>query len=177
MISVAMKTAAAVIAAAGLAYTSAEDRLSGPAYADDDRLRALTEEVLANHASAVFERSDRDQDGVLNADEYAALSIVSAELARLNGFVVIEGVGGPATVMLAAAAPAALSPAEHVRVDAVARSAFYAHAGDDGRMSEEEYARSQRAVFDIADFNRNGVLQRGELEAFAQKQALLSTGV
>lgn len=177
MISVAMKTAAAVIAAAGLAYTSADDLVSDPAYGDEDRLRALTEDALIDHASAIFQRADRDQDGVLNANEYAALSIVSAELARLNGFVVIEGAEGPATVTLAATAPAALSRAEHVRVDAVARSTFYTHAGDDGQMNEEEYARAQRAMFDVADFNRNGVLQRGELEVFAQKQALLSTGV
>ncbi len=177
MISVAMKTAAAVLAAAGLAYTSADEALSGPAYGDEDQLRALTEQALADHASAVFQRADRDQDAVLNADEYATLSIVSAELARLNGFVVIEGVEGPATLTLAGNAPSALSSAEHVRVDAVARSTFYAHAGDDGRMNEEEYARAQRALFEVADFNRNGVLQRGELEVFAQKQALLSPGV
>ncbi len=177
MISVAMKTAAAAIAAAGLAYTSAEEALSGPAYGDDDRLTALTEEALAEHATAVFTRADRDRSGALNSDEYAALSIVSAELARLNGFVVIESENGHGTLALAGLTPSALSQSEHVRVDAVARSAFYRHAGNDGLMDAQEYANAQQAMFEVADFNRNGVLKRGELKAFANKQALVSAGV
>ncbi len=176
MISVAMKTAAAVIAAAGLAYTSAEETLSGAAYGDNDRLTSLTEGALAEHAATVFQRADRDQNGALNSDEYAALSIVSAELARLNGFVVIEGADGPGTLALSGFTPSALSPTEHVRVDAVARSTFYLHAGDDGLMSENEYTNAQRAIFDVVDFNRNGVLKRGELKAFAHRQALVSAG-
>ncbi len=176
MISVAMKIAAAAVAAAGLAYTSAETALSGAAYGDEDRLTALTEAALVEHAAAVFQRADRDQSGALDNDEYAALSIVSAELARLNGFVVIESADGFGTLALSGSTPSALSQIEHVRVDAVARSTFYQHAGDDGLMSEQEYADAQRAVFDVADFNRNGVLKRGELKAFAHRQALLSAG-
>ncbi len=175
MFSVALKTAAAMLAAAGLAYTSADDKLSA-AYGDD-HVASLSEDQLADHAAAVFNRADRDQNGALDSDEYASLSIVSAELARLNGFVVIETANGPATVALAGMTPAALSPAEHVRVDAVARSTFYLHAGDDGLMSEDEYTSAQRSIFEVADFNRNGVLKRGELQAFANRQALVSTGV
>ena len=176
MISIAMKTAAAVIAAAGLAYTSADDA-PGAAYGEDGRLKLLTEEVLATHAQTVFHRADRDQDGALDNDEYAALSIVSAELARLNGFVVIEGEAGPSTVSISGAPSSALSQADHVRIDAVARSTFYLHAGNDGRMDESEYASAQRAVFDGADFNGNGVLKRGELAVFARRQALMTAGV
>jgi hypothetical protein len=174
MMTIVMKSAAAVLAAAGLAYTSAGD--APPAYGDEG-LKALTEEALADHAANVFQRSDRNQDGALNTDEYAALAIVSAELARLNGFIVIEGATGPARVTLAGYAPASLSAAEHARIDAVARSAFYLHAGDDGSMSEEEFTNAQQGVFDAADFNRNGVLRRGELEVFAQRQAMMSAGV
>ena len=176
MFSIAAKTAAAMLAAAGLAYTSADDKLSGAAYGDD-HVTSLSEDQLADHAAAVFNRADRDQNGALDSDEYASLSIVSAELARLNGFVVIESANGPATVALAGMTPAALSPSEHVRVDAVARSTFYLYAGDDGLMSENEYTIAQRSIFDVADFNRNGVLKRGELQAFANRQALISTGV
>lgn len=176
MISIAMKTAAAVIAAAGLAYTSADDAAPGAAYGDDNQLKSLTEDVLATHAQTIFQRADRDQNNILDNNEYAALSIVSAELARLNGFVVIESDTGPATVAISGPA-AALSQAEHARIDAVARSTFYLHAGNDGRMDKREYANAQRAMFDVADFNGNGVLKRGELSVFAQRQALISAGV
>lgn len=176
MISIAMKTAAAVIAAAGLAYTSAEDAQTD-AYGADDQLTSLSEDRLAVHSGLVFQRADRNQSGALDADEYAALKIVSAELARLNGFIVLEGEDGPSTLALSGQAPSALSPIEHVRVDAVARSTFYLHAGDDGLMSDEEYSSAQREIFDVADFNRNGVLKRGELKSFANRQALVTTGV
>ena len=175
MMSVALKSVAALAAAAGLAYKAADETALAPAYGDS--VRTLSADAVATHAALVFQRADRDQDGALDADEYASLSVVSAELARLNGFVVIEGEEGPATVAIASGAPSALSHAEYIRIDAVARSAFYLHAGDDGRLSEEEFANGQRAVFDAADFNRNGVLRRGELEAFAQRQALLTAGV
>lgn len=177
MISIALKTAAAVIAAAGLAYTSAEEAVSGEAYGAESRLKSLTEEALGVHAQTVFHRADRDQSGSLDNNEYAALSIASAELARLNGFVVIEGGNGPTTVSLSETASSALSPAEHVRIDAVARSTFYLHAGNDGRIDENEFANAQRAMFEVADFNSNGVLKRGELAVFARRQALMSAGV
>ena len=177
MISIAIKTAAAVIAAAGLAYTSADDAAPGAAYGDENRLKSLTEDVLATHAQAVFQRADRDQNGALDNNEYASLSIVSAELARLNGFIVIESENGPATVAISGHASSALSQADHVRIDAVARSTFYLHAGNDGRMDENEYATAQRAMFDGADINGNGVLRRGELAVFAQRQALMTAGV
>lgn len=176
MMSVALKSAAALFAAAGLAATSVDDFTGAPAYGDG-HVKALTEDAVAAHASTIFHRADRDQNGFLDADEYASLSIVAAELARLNGFVVIESDDGPATLTLASTGPAALSRAEHIRIDAVARSAFYTSAGEDGRMSESEYLSAQRASFDAADFNANGVLRRGELEAFAQRQALATMGV
>ncbi len=174
MMTFVIKSAAAVLAAAGLAYTSASDL---PEAYSGDALKALTEEALADHAATVFHRADRNQDGALDADEYAALAIVSAELARLNGFIVIESEAGPARVTLAGFAPASLSAAEHARVDAVARNVFYLHAGDDGRLNEDEFTNAQQGVFDAADFNRNGVLRRGELEVFAQRQAMLAAGV
>lgn len=178
MMSIAIKAAAAVLAAAGLAFTAADEEAMGLAYTVDNKVSVLTEENVAEHAAIVFHRADRNQDGSIDADEYASLSIAAAELARLNGFVVIESDdGAPGLLSIASAAPASLSRAEHARIDAVARNVFYRHAGDNGKMSEQEYADAQRAVFDAADFNNNGVLKRGELEVFAQRQALIATGV
>lgn len=175
MMSIIFKSTAAILAAAGLAVSAGEDALSGPAYSDS--LAELTEESFASHAAVVFQRTDRNQDGYLQVDEFAAFSIVSAELARLNGFVVIEDENGPATLEIAGYSPSALSRSEHIRIDAVARNTFFLHAGDDGVMSEDEFTDAQRASFDAADFNRNGVLRRGELEAFAYRQAHMSVGV
>lgn len=175
MISIAFKITTAVIAAAGLAFASADDLASSSPY-DGEQLKLLDEAVLTDHASTVFQRADFDQNGTLNADEYATLAIISAELARLNGFVVIETSAGPSTVSLRSTAPASLSGAEHTRIDAVARSMFYNAAGDDGRMDEAEYIVAQRAVFDQADFNSNGALRKAELELFAERQAMTQIG-
>jgi len=174
MMSVLFKSALAVAAAAGLAYTSADD-LTGSPY-DDGEVKSLNQAALEDHAAALFQRADRNQDSVLDADEYATLAIVSAELSRLNGFVVIEGEQGPATLKLASARPASLGAAEHARIGAVSRAMFYAGAGDDAKMSEAEFIASQRAIFDAADFNGNGVLHRGELAVFAGRQAMTLTG-
>lgn len=175
MLSIAFKTATAAIAAAGLAFASADELTLGSPY-DGEKLKWLDETALTDHASAVFQRADLDQSGALNADEYAALAIISAELARLNGFVVIETSAGPSTVPLRSTAPASMSGAEHARIDAVARSNFYNAAGEDGRMDEEEYLSAQRAVFDAADFNANGSLRKAELELFAERQAMTQIG-
>ncbi|MEM8772761.1 MAG: hypothetical protein AAGD92_14035 [Pseudomonadota bacterium] len=175
MLTLAMKSVAALAAAAGLAYTAAEDAPLGSPY-DESALKVLTEAQIADHASLVFARADFDQDGKMNADEFAALSIVTAELALLNGFIVIENADDPGTVALGETTPQALSPAEHVRIEAVARNVFYHHAGEDGELSEDEFIASERAKFAAADLNNNGALRRGELRIFAQRQANLSVG-
>lgn len=171
---VLMKSAAAAAAVAGLAFAAVETEI--PAAYDGDFLRTLSEAELAAHAGNVFSRADMDENGALDADEYTALSVVTAELARLNGFVVVERQDKVGVIALPAAQPASLPRSEHIRIAAVARHTFYAFAGEDGRMSADEFAASQGALFQAADLNRNGRLARKELSIFAQRQASLTIG-
>ncbi len=131
----------------------------------------LDKQEAAIHAASVFARADLDNDNKLSADEYAALSIVTAELGRLNGYVTIEGVGDDRTIALPIAAPSAVSRAERARIEAVARSDYYANAGSDGVLSADEFVAMSDQRFEQADRNRNGALTRSELVAFAASEA------
>lgn len=159
--------ATALVAAASLIGVKA-----GPAY-DDGVLKALSQAEAATFAEAVFHRADRDYDGALNVDEFAALTVVTAELAHLNGFIAVEKDGAIETIALPAAASGALGDSEQTRIDAVARHSFYAFAGSDGKMQQGEYLGLQDAIFASSDLNANGALTRTELSLFAQRQAFL----
>ncbi len=142
----------------------------------NDALR-LTAAEASVHANKVFDRADLDKSGAMSADEFTALSIVTAELAHLNGYVVIETEGLERTIDLPIEAPAALSYGERARIEAVARNAFYAAAGGDRKLTKAEFAKAQSLAFDEADRNRNGALAKRELSNFAAGQAKLSPGV
>lgn len=144
---------------------------------DDNELATLTESEASTHARLVFHRADLDRSGGLSADEFTALSVVTAELAHLNGYFVIEGEGDRARpIMLPINAPSALAPGERVRVEAVSRNTFFALAGDDGVLSEGEFVGAQSERFREADRNNNGALARSELKSFAVGQARLAAG-
>jgi len=170
MVAIVMKSIAAFAATAGLALTSVPGQFTD-GYADEDKLAALTLKDVGENAKAVFARSDRDQNGYIDVDEYSALRVVTAELARLNGFVWIDGDDNSGRIAISYDGSASLAPYERVRITAVARSAFYEAAGEDGRISETEYVEASLTAFDMADRNRNGVLRRAELSAFASRKA------
>ena len=173
MTPIVIKSFAAVAAVAGLAFAAVE---SPDAY-DGEALKTLSEADIAGHAERVFARADMDASGTLDADEYTALSVVTAELARLNGFVVIEREDEPARIEIATGEPASLPEAEHIRIAAVAQTRFYGFAGDDGVMTADEFAAAQAWLFASADFNNNGQLAKRELAVFAKQQASLASGV
>ncbi|MEE2691889.1 MAG: hypothetical protein VX640_10160 [Pseudomonadota bacterium] len=144
-------------------------------YAYGGTVGMLSADQARAHAETIFNRADLDRSGALDADEYASLAIVSAELSRLNGFIAIETGGDSANIVpLPVAAPSALSQGERARVEAVARSEFYVLAGDDALLTADEYLGEQAARFDAADRNRNGALAKGELASFAAREARLS---
>lgn len=144
-------------------------------YAYGDALSTLSKNEARIHAETVFARADLDRNGVLDADEYASLAIVTAELARLNGFYAIETGGDAANVVpLPVSAPSALSFGERARVEAVARAEFYALAGADGALTLDGYVAALSERFAEADRNRNGALAREELAAFAAREARLN---
>ena len=170
-----MKSMAALAAIAGFAFTSVEGADMRTAY-EDQSLSRLTRSQIQTHAMHVFMRADRNNDQSLNADEYTALSVVTAELAQLNGFIVIEAGGELATAALPSQTHAALSQSEQIRIEAVARRGFYLFAGDDGLMKVAEFSNAQTSMFDNADFNNNGVLAKRELMTFVQHQAYIPLG-
>ena len=171
--TVFMSTIAGAAAAAGLTVASLVG-LSTPnnAYVDGE-LKSLSAPEASTYAEGVFARSDRNGDAVLDVNEFAALTIVTAELANLNGFVSVEKEASVETISLPINAPAALSSSEHARIDAVARHTFYAFAGKDGKMQQGQYISLQSAIFTSSDLNANGALARAELSIFARRQAYL----
>lgn len=173
MIPVLLKSAAAVAAVAGLAFAAVE---TDDAAYDGAALTSLSEADIADHAGQVFSRADIDKNAALDVDEYTALSVVTAELARLNGFVAVEKGNDVRVIELPSAETASLSRSEHIRIAAVAQNVFYGFAGEDGRMSADEFANAQGALFKAADLNRNGKLGRRELSIFAQRQASMTIG-
>ncbi|MEQ1929843.1 MAG: hypothetical protein ABL957_04820 [Parvularculaceae bacterium] len=126
------------------------------------------------HADATFARADLDRSQSLEADEYVALEIVTAELSRLNGFIALAPDSRGDVVALPIRKLAALTGGERARVEAVARGEFYAAAGSDALLSLGEYAGERSARFSAADRNGNGRLAHGELSSFAAREALFS---
>lgn len=138
-----------------------------------DAVNSLTADEAAAHSNALFARADLDGSGALDANEYAALAIVTAELSHLNGFYALDIGDGREFVPLPVKT-GALSQAEHARVDAVARAEFYAAAGADGVMDRAEYVGEQAARFLDADRNGNGMLAKAELTTFAARAAMIA---
>lgn len=169
--TIAVNAIAAIAAAAGVALTSYIGA-DNSAY-DGGAVQRLSQGEAAAHANQIFQRADRSGDGALDVDEFAALSVVTAELAHLNGFVALEKSGAVQTISVPVNAPGALPGNEHARIDAVARHTFYAFAGEDGKMQQGDYLDLQSAIFASSDLNANGALTRSELSLFAQRQAYL----
>ncbi|GJL91652.1 hypothetical protein [Hyphococcus sp.] len=167
-----MNTVTAAFASLAVAAASYAGVHSSAAYSDG-ALTKLSQAEVATHAQLAFQRADRNDDGVLDVNEFAAMSVVTAELANLNGFISVEKAGAVQTIALPVSAPLALGDAEQTRIDAVARHTFYAFAGTDGKMQQGEYTGLQNAIFASSDLNANGALTRAELSIYAQRQAYL----
>ncbi len=170
--TILMNAATAAFAAVAVAAASFAGLKPGAAY-DDGALTILSQSDAAAHAQIVFQRADRNGDASIDVDEFAAMTVVTAELANLNGFVAVEKAGAVQTIALPVSAPLALGDAEQTRIDAVARHTFYAFAGEDGKMQQGEYLGLQNAIFASSDLNANGALTSAELSIFAQRQAFL----
>lgn len=147
---------------------------SGAAGAYGSEIAQLTKDQSSAMSLALFERADLDASGALDANEYAALAIVTAELARINGFIALAPDSDGEIVALPIKGRQSLGYGERARVEAVARAEFYSAAGADGQMSQAEFAAERAANFAAADRDRDGHLKRRELIAFAASEARLS---
>lgn len=159
--------AAMVAAGAGLVHAASVEKT--PAYgATATQLEAAT---VAVTAKTVFARADLDNDASLSRDEYLTLAVVTAELARLSGFVPVDYSGGARTAPLPRAED--WTSAERSRVEHAADRDYAAFAGDDQRMTREEFVASRLESLTAADLDRNGVLTGAELMRFAAIEARL----
>lgn len=165
------KIAASGIAAAiavGAALIDKQPFEPAAAYgAHADRLEA---DAVALHAARIFERSDFNNDGALDEEEFVILARVTAELARLNGFVAIERTGGVETIALARPA-GELSEARKMSLQSLAARDFVVIAGADERLVQEEFVSAALEAFAATDLNRDGVLEGSELASFAAIQS------
>ncbi|MGF1545543.1 MAG: hypothetical protein ACFB00_13795 [Parvularculaceae bacterium] len=157
------------LAAAGVGFFSAAVA-DGDRAAYDGEITSISSAVWAAASDNAFARADLNDDEALDVDEFRALARVSAELARLNGFIALEvdGEAYVAPIAVEAGAPAALTRAERLRIDAVARRDFHLAAGDDQRLDRFEHRDAAARRFRDADANRDGVLRGREIDALAR---------
>lgn len=159
--------AAILAAGAGLVHAASVET-DGAYGAPATHLEAAT---VAATAKSVFSRADLDNDGTLSIDEFLTFAVVSAELARLNGFVPVDYAGGVRTAALPRAE--AWTAADRARVEAAAERDYALFAGGDQRMSSEEFVAMRLESLTAADLDRNGVLTGSELSRFAAIEARL----
>ncbi|MDZ7627272.1 MAG: hypothetical protein U5J99_02545 [Parvularculaceae bacterium] len=157
--------AAAVAISAGLVHAASVE--PAPAYAA--QASSLEASTIAATAKTVFSRADLDNDQQLSQDEYVTLAIVTAELARLNGFVPVDYAGGVRVAPLAGADE--WSNETRARIEANASRDYASFAGEDGRLDTDEFIGSRLEALSAADRDRNGVLTGVELQRFAAIEA------
>ena len=175
MARIALKSAAAGILTAGAAAAALAIGAAGAQTPDEDAtLTRLEAADYAAHAGKLFQRADIDKNGVLDAREYHALAIVTAELSRLNRAVMVDVEDSPQMITLDYDGPASLSQGERARIDAVSARAFFNAAGADNLMSADEFVALELERFADADRNDNGVLTRSELTRLAARNAHLA---
>ncbi len=163
----------AAAAAAGASLVSSASVAPQPAYgAAVVRLEAA---AAASDAARIFDRADLDNNGFLDRDEYEILGIVTAELAQLNGFIVIDAGRGIETVAIARAESRTLDDQEKAQVGERARREFEMMAGDDERLASDEFLDAQLVLFLATDADRNGVLAGVELTSYARSQSRVAT--
>lgn len=164
------KRVLAAVAAVGVFTVGATATLAEVMNADDVTKTSISRDAFATASSTRFEQVDVNDDQRIDLDEYAAFSIVSAELARLNRGVVIEA-PEPVAAALPAQTPKTVSPAEFSAIDAIARRRFYSASPDGSPLSEQTWTTLLMTDFSRADRNANDVLSADELTVYARGQA------
>jgi len=131
--------------------------------------------AAATNAARLFDRADLDNNGALDREEFEILAIVTAELAQLNGFVSIDAGNGIETIAVAREGTKVLETSDKARIRERALREFRATAGDDERLTADEFVDAQLEQFLSSDADRNGVLAGGELKSFGYAQSKLAT--
>lgn len=163
----------AAAAAIGASLVSSASVDPQPAY--PMQASKLEAAAAAANASRLFDRADLDKNGALDREEHEILAVVTAELAQLNGFVSIDAGHGIETVAVARSGGQALDRSGKDRIRERALREFRLIAGDDERLTLDEFVDAQLELFLSSDADRNGVLAGGELKSFGFAQSKLTT--
>jgi hypothetical protein len=162
----------AAMAAAGAGLVTTASVTPAPAYGPAAvKLEAV---AAASQATRLFDRADLDNDGSLGLDEYTIFAVVTAELARLNGFIPVDGGRGIETVAIARSAKPFVDDQDKAKIKERATREYRLIAGNDERLSADEFVNAQLEQFLAADVDRNGVLAGIELTSYASGQSRLS---
>ncbi|MEM7741503.1 MAG: hypothetical protein AAF225_11970 [Pseudomonadota bacterium] len=147
---------------------------TGAAFGADDPFGAeatvLTEHQLIIHAATVFERVDQDRDGWLDAEEFTAERLISAQLARLSRRVPIDA-EETVHLLVPNEVPNSLELGERQSLASIARHEHAARSVDAPGLSQKAFADLFIEEFLQADHNFNGVLEADELVVFARLMA------
>lgn len=177
MLPILTKTIVLSAAAIAVGMSATPKTSDANAHAYAGALARLEASDFALDARRVFQSADLDANGALGTAEYAALAIVDAELARLNGFIAFEVGGKSLTVATSPnTAPLALTFAERTRIDAVATREFHAIAGPDAQIDASEYEGAAVELFTLADRNRDGAIAGDEFAIIAAARLRASHG-
>jgi len=161
--------AAAIAASAGLWKEAAPESAAGPAYGA--MITQLDASVVAEDAARRFERADLDNSGALDADEYATQALVTAELARVNHFAPMRIGMSVGKVALPASVPASVNAGEREAILRSSSIVFQTIAGDDRKISRQEFVGAALEQMLASDMDRNGALTGSELSTFSMRQA------
>ncbi|MEM0929805.1 MAG: hypothetical protein AAGI89_11000 [Pseudomonadota bacterium] len=147
---------------------------TGAAFGADDpfgkEATQLTEAQLVAHASTVFARVDQDRDGWLDAEEFAAERMISAQLARLSRRVPIDG-DETVHLIVPKEVPSSMERGERLTLTNIARNEHAARSAGAPGLDEAAFASILIEEFLNADRDFDGILQAEELMVFARLMA------
>jgi len=156
-----------VLCAGGVAGTISQTNASEASSTQAGTLRL---QDAWNSAEALFERIDLNKDRRIDVDEFAAQTVVLADMVRSAGALRIAE-RDDLRIDLPEAGAAPLTPAERISLDAIARDAFYAAAEGEGSLTPESWIALKLRDFASADFDADGELKGRELPAYALRIA------
>ncbi len=161
-----MSTVAALALAASAQAADQEALAVEPVQPNADVRIERTE--ITDMAKNVFAKADMDQDAALNQEEFVALA--NAEVEANDTLESAEMTAEmPAESDVLSGEDMAATPDVEMDADASAYliAKFQEISGDDGEISETEFAEAVEADFEQADQDANDVLEGDEIETFA----------
>ena len=124
---------------------------------------SITADDFHDYSATEFLQADRDDSGGLSADEFAAMELVKAELANLNGFVRLgENEGLPI-----ASDTNGRAGVDRNEIIANARSNFESAALAGMEISMGQFQDLRDGQFRAADLSHDGKIEKDEILRFS----------